>query len=144
MYDPSTYGINYTLNNASRYFFPYEITSGPMDGTSTLKNSMTAGNTTDNYINQGSTPLLTAFDYTTTVEPKSIHRTSATNVRLYNGTTFENRTALSTDVASDVQLIGSADGTVGDSIVSGYAMGASMVAENTAFINAWNTYINAI
>jgi len=143
-FDPTISGINYTLNNASRYFFPYEISSGPMDGTSTLKNSMTAGNTTDNYINQGSTPLLTAFDYTTTVEPKSIHRTSATAVKLYNGTTSSNRTAYSIDVTSDVQLIGSADGVVGSHIVSGYAMGASMVAENTAFIAAWNTYITSI
>ena len=145
VFDPTIYGINYTLNNASRYFFPYEITGGPMDGTSTLRNSMiVGGNPTDNYINQGLVPLVVPFVYTTTVEPKSIHRTSAIDVRLYNGTTFENRTALSTALASDVQLIGSADGTVGDSIVSGYAMGASMVAENTAFIAAWNTYITSL
>jgi hypothetical protein len=145
MYDPSTYGINYTLNNASRYFFPYYLADGPMDGSSTLRNSMrVGGNTTDNYINQGLVPLAIPFVYTTTVEPKSIHRTSATDVRLYNGTTFENRTALSIDVASDVQLIGSANGVIGEHIVSGYAMGASMVAENTAFIAAWNTYITSI
>jgi len=145
IYDPTIYGTNYTLNNASRYFFPYEITGGPMDGTSTLRNSMrVGGNPTDNYINQGLVPIVVPFVYTTTIEPKSIHRTSATDVRLYNGTTFENRTALSTALASDVQLIGSADGVIGDHIVSGYAMGASMVDENTAFIAAWNTYITSI
>ena len=143
-FDPTIYGINYTKDNASRYFFPYEITGGPMDGTSTLSNSMRVGNTTDNYINQGTLPLLTPFDYTTTVEPKSIHRTSATDIKLYNGTTFDNRTVLSSNPVSDVQLIGSADGTVGEHIVSGYAMGASMVAENTAFIAAWNTYITSL
>jgi hypothetical protein len=145
-FDPSTYGINYTLNNASRYFFPYYLDSGgPMDGTSSLRNSMTVfGNTADNYINQGTVPLAVPFAYTNTVEPKSIHRTSATDIKLYNGTTFENRTALSTALASDVQLIGSANGVVGEHIVSGYAMGASMVAENTAFIAAWNTYITSL
>ena len=144
VFDPAIYGINYTLNNASRYFFPYQITGGPMDGTSTIRNSMIVGNTTDNYINQGTVPLAVSFDYTTTVEPKSIHRTSATDIKLYNGTTSSNRTALSTALASDVQLIGSADGVVGDYVVSGYAMGASMVSENTAFIAAWNTYITSL
>ena len=145
VFDPSISGINYTKDNASRYFFPYYLDGGgPMDGTSTLSNSMRVGNTTDNYINQGTLALVTSFDYTTTVEPKSIHRTSATDIKLYNGTTSSNRTALSSNPVSDVQLIGSANGVVGDHIVSGYAMGASMVAENTAFIAAWNTYITSI
>jgi hypothetical protein len=142
-FDPTISGINYTKDNASRYFFPYEITSGPMDGTSTLSNSMRVGNTTDNYINQ-TVPLAVSFDYTTTVEPKSIHRTSATDIKLYNGTTSSNRTVLSSNPVSDVQLIGSANGFVGEYKVSGYAMGASMVAENTAFIAAWNTYITSL
>jgi len=145
IFDPTILGVNYTKDNASRYFFPYEITAGLMDGTAnSVSNSMTAGNTTDNYINQGTLALVTAFDYTTTVEPKSIHRTSATDIKLYNGTTSSNRTALSSNPISDVQLIGSANGIIGSHIVSGYAMGASMVAENTAFIAAWNTYITSI
>jgi hypothetical protein len=143
-FDPYNMGMNYQQDNASRYFFPYEITAGPMDGSSSLKNSMMVGNTTDNYINQDALPLLTAFDYTTTVEPKSIHRTSATAVKLYNGTTSSNRTVFSAEPIAENQLIGSANGVIGEHIVSGYAMGASMVAENTAFIAAWNTYITSI
>lgn len=145
VFDPTISGSNYTKDNASRYFFPYAISGGPMDGiANSVSNSMMAGNTTDNYINQGTLALLTAFDYTTTVEPKSIHRTSATDIKLYNGTTSSNRIALSSNPVSENQLIGSANGVVGEHIVSGYAMGASMVAENTDFITAWNTYINAI
>ena len=145
-FDPSTSGINYTKDNASRYFFPYYLDGGgPMDGTNnSVSNSMIVGNTTDNYINQDALPLLTPFDYTTTVEPKSIHRTSATNIKLYNGTTSSNRTVLSSNPVSEVQLICSANGVVGGHIVSGYAMGASMVAENTAFVAAWNTYITSL
>ena len=143
-FDPSTSGVNYTLDNASRYFFPYAITGGPMDGTSSTKNSISIGNSVSQRINQDSNNLSTAFEYTTDIEPKSIHRTSATNVRLYNNITSSNRTATSVGLAATSQLIGSSDGNIGEYIVSGYAMGASMLSENTAFIDAWNTYINGI
>ena len=143
-FDPSISGVNYTLDNASRYFFPYAFNGGPMDGTIGTKNSISIGNSVIQRINQDSNNLSTAFEYTTDIEPKSIHRTSATNLRLYNGTTFDNRTATSVDLAATSQLIGSSDGNIGDHTVSGYAMGASMIGENTDFIAAWNTYITSI
>jgi len=143
-FNPSVSGVNYTLNNASRYFFPYSLGSGPLDGTSGTKNSITRSSSVIQQINQNTTTLLTAFEYTNDIEPKSIHRTNSTSVRLYNGTTSSNRTVVSVDIENSTQLIGSANGNQGDHTVSAYAMGASMLAENTAFIAAWNTYITSI
>jgi len=143
-------GTNYTQNNASRYFFPYDfIDKGPMDGSiqggGGSRNKMLLNNSTSHKINQnGTVPLSSAFQYTNTVEPKSIHRTSATDVTLFNGTTSASRTAAS-DVLSGVNLFILRDtDDYADHTVAAYATGASMVAENTAFVAAWNTYITAL
>jgi hypothetical protein len=142
-----TAGINYTQNNASRYFFPYAFSgTGPMDGSTGGgaggRNRMLLNNSTSHRINQTAT-LSSTFQYTTTVNPKSIHRTSATDVTLFNGTTSASRTAVSA-VAPNSQYILRTDTTYADHTVAAYAAGASMVAENTAFVAAWNTYITAL
>ena len=149
-FDPSTMGANYTQNNASRYFFPYAFSGfGIMDGVSGgqggSRNRMRLANDIDQKINQlGTTPLSSAFTYTTTVNPKSIHRTSATDVTLFNGTTSANRTAASFALSAVNLYILRDTNNYGDHTVAAYAAGASMVAENTAFLAAWNTYITAL
>jgi len=144
-FDPYNMGLNYQQDNASRYFFPYAfLGSGPMDGIGGVENTMILNNTIEQRINQDYFNLLIPFEYTTTVEPKSIHRNSATNVRLYNGTTSSNRTVFSAEPFADTQKILTSDGAFAEHTVAAYAMGASMVAENTAFIAAWNTYITSI
>ena len=146
----ATAGTNYTQNNASRYFFPYALSgTGPMDGSiqggGGSRNKMLLNNSTSHKINQsGIVPLSSTFEYTTTVQPKSIHRTSATAVTLFNGTTSASRTAVSTALSA-VNLYILRDTTdYADHTVAAYAAGASMVAENTAFVAAWNTYITAL
>ena len=139
-------GTNFTQNNASRYFFPYAFSgAGPMDGsTSGSRNKMLLNNSTDHKINQqNAIPLSSAFQYTTTVQPKSIHRTSATDVTLFNGTTSANRTAVSAGLSGNLFILRN-DTDYADHTVAAYAAGASMVAENTAFLAAWNTYITAL
>ena len=142
-------GTNYTRNNASRYFFPYAFSgAGPMEGSKPFvasQNKMLLNNSTSHKINQlGTTPLSSAFQYTTTVQPKSIHRTSATDVTLFNGTTSASRTALSTALSTAKLYILRDTNDYADHTVAAYAAGASMVAENTAFVAAWNTYITAL
>ena len=142
-----TAGTNFTQNNASRYFFPYAFSgAGPMDGQSGggTRNRMLLNNSTDHKINQqGATPLSSAFQYTTTVQPKSIHRTSATDVTLFNGTTSASRTGASAALSGNLFILRN-DTDYADHTVAAYAAGASMVAENTAFLAAWNTYITAL
>ena len=148
-FDAST-GTNYTQNNASRYFFPYEFGgTGPMDGSlqggGGSRNKMLLNNSTSHKINQnGLVPLSSTFEYTTTVQPKSIHRTSATAVTLFNGTTSASRTAVSTTlVGVNLYILRDTNDYAGHKVAA-YAAGASMVAENTAFVAAWNTYITAL
>lgn len=142
-----TAGTNYTQNNASRYFFPYAFSgAGPMDGMDGggTRNRMLLNNSTDHKINQNAaTPLSSTFEYTATVQPKSIHRTSATAVTLFNGTTSASRTAASQGSIGNLFILRN-NTDYADHTVAAYAAGASMVAENTAFLAAWNTYITAL
>ena len=144
---PGTMGVNFTLNDASRYFFPYAFSgTGPMDGQSGggTRNRMLLNNSTDHKINQqGAIPLSSAFQYTTTVQPKSIHRTSATDVTLFNGTTSASRTGASAGSVNNLFILRN-NTDYADHTVAAYAAGASMVAENTDFVAAWNTYITAL
>lgn len=144
-FDPYNMGMNYQQDNASRYFFPYAFNgAGPMDGLLGAENRMLLDATNEHRINQDNTNLSGPFEYTTTVEPKSIHRTGATTIRLYNGTVSENRTAFSAVPFAESQRILTSDGNYADHTVAAYAMGASMVVENAAFIAAWDTYITSI
>jgi len=145
-FEPDTMGVNFTQNDASRYFFPYAFSgTGPMDGSiAGSRNKMLLNNSTSHKINQANlTPLSSAFEYTTTVNPKSIHRTSATDVTLFNGTTSASRTAVSAGLSGGIYILRN-DTDYADHTVAAYAAGASMVAENTAFVAAWNTYITAL
>lgn len=145
-FEPGTMGVNYTQNDASRYFFPYEFGAGPMDGSTGAgsRNRMLLNNSTDHKINQnGAVPLSSTFEYTATVQPKSIHRTSATDVTLFNGTTSASRTGLSQGTINNLLILRN-NTDYADHTVAAYAAGASMVAENTAFVAAWNTYITAL
>ena len=142
-------GTNYTKDNASRYFFPYAFSgAGPMDGSiqggGGSRNKMLLNNSTDHKINQNAaTPLSSTFEYTATVQPKSIHRTSATDVTLFNGTTSASRTGVSSGTVNNLFILRT-DTDYADHTVAAYAAGASMVAENTDFVAAWNTYITAL
>ena len=146
----ATAGTNFTQNNASRYFFPTAFDgAGPMDGSiqggGGSRNKMLLNDSTSHKINQnGTVPLSSTFEYTTTVQPKSIHRTSATDVTLFNGTTSASRTAVSFALSTVNLYILRDTNDYADHTVAAYATGASMVAENTAFLAAWNTYITAL
>jgi hypothetical protein len=106
-------------------------------------NVMNLGGTTINRINS-QTDLDSAFQYTTTVEPKSIHRTSDTDVTLFNGTTSASRTNTSESNGNSLSILKQQGGDNAAHTVAAYAAGASMVAENTDFVAAWNTYITAL
>jgi hypothetical protein len=146
-FNPATQGVQYTLNNASRYFFTHAISGGNrFDGNSVSGvNSIIRASTTFQRINSSASGnLATAFDFTATVNTKSIHRTSSTNVTLYNSTTGSSTTATSTIVASVNQWILASGSTFSAHTCAAYAMGASMIAEHTNFITDWNTYKNSL
>ena len=150
-YNPTLGGPNqYVQNNASRYFYLYEngvSANVSFDGTtSTTVNGFRRENAQAHRINQSTTSINALFDYTGVRGMKSIHRTSSTNVELFNGTTQESRTATSSALVNAIQFIlrGSSTTIFATHTVSMYAMGASLVSENTDFVNAYNAYINSI
>lgn len=153
-FNPTLGGPNqYVQNNASRYFYLYNEGAGgagtnvSLDGTtSTTINGTSRIFTSSQRINQSTTSLNSAFDFTGTRGMKSIHRTSSTNVELFNDTVQGSRTATSQAVSNSNQFIlrGGSTTVFATHTVSMYAMGASLVSENTAFVNSYNTYINAI
>jgi hypothetical protein len=143
-FNPSTSGVNYTLDDASRYFFPHAFgTMGPMDGHSQNRNGIFRQATTQNKINT-TTNLATTFDYTGVIEAKSIHRTSSIDISLGRDTVLTSRTAISDLLPSVSQWVLRNGSARSLHTVSAYAMGASLVAENTDFVNAYNTYKSAI
>lgn len=150
-YNPTLGGINlYTLDNASRYIYMYQAgvsANVSLDGTnSTTINGIRRELSTSQRINQSTNVLSLGFDFTATRGMKSIHRTSNVNVSLYNDTIGANLGALSVSVSNSTQLIlrGNNITTYGTHTISMYGMGASLVSENTNFVNNYNTYINSI
>ncbi len=146
-YNPVTSGVNYTQNNASRYIFMDTASgTGALDGRSAVNiNNSLRASSSNQRINQGTIALTGgAFDFTATRGMKSIHRTSSTNIELFNGTTQGSRTANSASMTSSNQLILRSGSGYGAHTISFYMNGASMVAENTAIVNAVNTYLNSL
>lgn len=138
-------GTNYTQNNASRYVYMISSSGGGVfDGNSAAaSNSFRTSNSTAQRINQSTTALPTAFNFNLQNEMKSIHRTSLTNVTLFNGTVSENRTAASAIILAANHLILRSTTSYGSHRLSMFAAGASMVSENTDFINAYDTYLSS-
>ena len=146
-FNPVTQGINYTQNNASRYLFMFSASgTSALDGRSAASiNNMSRSSTSNQRINQSTTVLTGgSFDFTATKGMKSIHRTSLTNVELFNATTQGSRTALSGIMTSSNQFILRSGSSYGGHEISMYANGSSLVSENADFVNAYNTYINSL
>lgn len=145
-FNPATQGVQYTQNNASRYFFTHAISgTGRLDGVmSSNANTMTRGSNQSQRINAGTNNLSAPFDYDANVNTKSIHRTSATSVTLYNSTTGTTLTQTSTAITSANQLILRGSVLYGTHTCAAYAMGASLIAEHSAFIAGWNTYKSSL
>jgi len=147
-FNPTISGSNYIQNKASRYAYVTDFGTNPtelsiIDGLSgNSRNTIQIGNTAAQRINQ-EVNLSAAFDYNTTSKMKSIHRTSATDVTLFNDTNGISFTASSLALVNASQVIFlsnasySAGGTIGL-----YAMGSDMVSENTDFVNVVNTYMS--
>lgn len=144
-FNPATSGTNYLLNDASRYYMQFAGTGTTVfDGvmTGNLTNTIRAGATTQSFINGAG--LSASFTFNNGQGVRSIHRTSLTDVFVYNDKTQAARTSLSSSVASQTQLILRRGNSYGSNQAYGYAMGASMISENSAFVDALNTYINSL
>jgi hypothetical protein len=127
-YNPLGLG-NYLLDNASRYTYIRTLIANKIiDGLdASTANSTTTFVSAFQRINQSGTSLSSSFDYGSSgAGMKSIHRTSSTGFSAFN------------------QVILRSAGSYSGHQISMYAMGASLISENTAFVNAFNTYMTSI
>ena len=141
------FGNKYQGGNASRYIYLYTPQSPaprPFDG-----NSINGSNTFGTYTNPISNLIngftnASTFIYSATQQMKSIHRTSATSITMFNGTTIGSGTSFSAFLSNSPQFILRSGSLYASHQVSMYAMGASLITENTDFVNAFNTYITSL
>jgi hypothetical protein len=143
-FNPATQGVQYTQNNASRYFFTHAIGTGRFDGNTSGINSITLGTIGSQRINSGANNAVPSIDINSTANTKSIHRTSSTAITAYNSTTSQVAVQTSASIASANQWILRSSGNYGTHTCAAYGMGASMISEHTNFINSWNTYKSSL
>lgn len=145
-FNPATSGVNYTLNDAGRFFWVDNRTVFSGDSWEGL------GVNTSNKSVNGLTSIVrinSQFNFTPTIpfnvdEFKSINRVSSTNIQVFTNTTQFSRAQNVQTIVSENQLIGRASPNYNSSRFRFYAMGASLVSENTALYNAINTYITSL
>ena len=146
-FNPAISGVNYTLNDASRYYMQFSGSNSTAEGTGTATsyNRIIIGSLTINQSINSATTLSGNFTYSSTKGIKSIHRTSSVDVTCYNDSTGSSFTTIATiSLTSTNQFALRRGGIYSNNTCFGYAMGASLISENTAFYNALNTYITSI
>ena len=151
-FNPNDNGVNYTQDDASRFFFPAtfsDVSNYPMDGMNgeDVINTMQTGNSSANNRINTDQSLSSAFNFDRhLLDAKSIHRTSGSAVTLYNGGSSASRTATSVGGKSangNILILRERD-TESLHTVAAYALGSSLVAEAVDFNAAWNRYAIAI
>ena len=140
------HGVNYQQDNASRGLYMLLA-----DGTAALDGKAVAGinnmaRTSTSFQRINTTSGLTggSFSFDAAEGMKSIHRTSSTNIELFNDTTQASRTATSATLNDNSQLILRSGASYGAHTISMYFNGASLVTENTDFVTAFDTYLNSL
>jgi hypothetical protein len=142
-YNPATQGVNYTLNNAGRFFWVDNRASGNWEGgiSAAGNNSLNASSTghrinSNNVLSSAVNFAMDAFH--------AINRTSVSNVELFTGTTQFSRLQTSTGIQSSNSTILRSGTNYNASRFRFYGIGAEMVSENTGFNNALNTYFTSL
>lgn len=141
---PSTHGINYTLNNASRGGMVYTspTVGNVIDGNTTVvNNAMFNTNSTQHRINTTNTLTPSAANLGG-AGWKSFNRDNSTDVRFYNRTTEILRNATSTVLPANSQIMFRNTTVYSNTVLANYMMGASITStENLAIRNDFNTYL---
>jgi len=150
-FNPSTQGVNYTLDDAGRIMFADFPTdsSFPESAGGSYRNLTRNNNLNSRQrINQGP-DLSTGFSPSNWCGSnvfRAIYRTSSTNVEMFGNTTQSSGTQTSTIIENLNQYLlqGSFAYVSSSNIFKVYGMGASLVSENTDFYNALDNYITSL
>jgi hypothetical protein len=149
-FNPSTSGVNYTQNDASRIMWGVFPTDNayPESAGGTTANVTRNGSSNRQLINQsGFLSANSPATWSGTGDRlRALNRTSSTNVEMFGNTTQLSAAATSIALANQNQWILAGYGGFASStnIFKIYGMGASLVSENTNLYNALNTYINSL
>jgi hypothetical protein len=149
-FNPSTSGVNYTLNNASRIMYgdlPSDIGYPESAGGGTDNLTRSLNNNNRQRINQGGSNVLTApAIWTGSNFFRAINRTSVANIEMFGNLTQTSTTGTASIISTNNQWILAGQGAFSSSanIFKIYGMGASLVSENTDLYNALNTYITSL
>ena len=147
-FNPNTSGVNYTLNDASisiwnNTFVSNNFISGVISSAKNcLRMSASSANVRINMDNNNFTPSVNLSDASKKL--RQLNRTSSNDVTAFQDTTSSNHTGASVSIENENQLISRVSGFYSSTQVAFFGMGASLVAENTDFYNALNTYKTAI
>jgi hypothetical protein len=144
-FNPSIGTNNYKLNDAGRFIWVDNLGATlTLDGTTTVRNNSTANSATNSFrINQdtasnSSTVNLAGVGF------KSVNRISNTSCVAFNNLTRTDTLSVSVIIANVNQWILRHTAVYGNSRIRFYAMGSSLVTQNTAFYNAVNTYLTSL
>jgi len=146
-FNPTIGTNNYILNNAGRFFWvDNRIKTNAWEGSvaNSSNNHTRNANGIQANINSGTNTLLTGTISFASDGFKAINRTSSSNVEAFATTTQFSCTQVSTIIQNAIQSCLRNGAQYNDCRFRFYAMGASLVAENTIFNNAMNTYLTSI
>jgi hypothetical protein len=146
-YNPSTQGVKFTQNSASRGLYMRTAPSSGvyMDGMTVAGNRLrySTGGTPDQQINatatMGGNAILGA-----TAQRKSIHRVDASNVNVIDGTTVYANTSTSIAIPNSNLLIGRTQSFYSNLEASDYYAGANLTALNNTFNTLFANYLAAL
>jgi hypothetical protein len=142
-FNPATQGVNYTLNDAGRFFWVDNRTGTAWEGGISAGGNASLNSNSQSHRINSSTSLSALVNFAVDGF-HAINRTSSTNVELFTGTTQFSRTQTSTSVQSSNATALRQGGAYNGSRWRFHALGSNLVSENTAFYNAINTYITSL
>ena len=145
-FDPTISGVNYTLNDAGRFFWvDNRGKTNHWEGVdlNTSVNHSRNGNVNNLNINSGSSSLTSPVNMAVD-EFHAINRDSSTNLEIFTNTTQYTRSQTSTAIQAMEQTILKSGSQYNDSRFRFYGMGGSLVSENNDFYNAVNTYLTSL
>lgn len=143
-FNPATQGVNYTLNNASRFYWVDNNVTGICEGILlATRNDSRLSTSGQQRINQGTSQMsfTTAFNK---VGLHAINRFSSADINIFINTTSNPNSSNSVSIESQNQLILRGGNNYNASRFRFYGMGASLVSQNTALYNALNNYLTNI
>jgi hypothetical protein len=145
-YNPSTSGVNYTLNDAcfggvkninisnTAYFLGCSINA---------RNSLRGSGSGANRINQSTIIFSPSADFSS-YNFVALHRDSSTTGAFSYDNTIVTSAANSTIIENSNQFVLRSGTTYANFGARMYFSGANLISENTDFYNAWNTYYTSL